>query len=123
MTPAFFDAVHADPWARELVDLAPLNASASGAVEAAIEAVRKSARNDPHALRSTSLVVLGPPGAGKTHLFARLRRRVGHLSANRRRPLTATWHGPRLFADRHCRCSRRDRICTVSVARLEIHLE
>lgn len=77
MTLAFFDAVHADPWARELVDLASLNASASGAVEGAIEAIRQGSRGDAHGLRSTSLVILGPPGAGKTHLFARLRRRTG----------------------------------------------
>ena len=77
MTSAFFDAIHADPWARELVDLATLNASASGAVEEALETIRKNARSSPDALRSTSLVVLGPPGAGKTHLFARLRRRLG----------------------------------------------
>lgn len=77
MTPAFFDAIHADPWAQDFFDLATLNARASGAVEAAIEAVHQTARSAPHSLRSTSLVILGPPGAGKTHLFARLRRRVG----------------------------------------------
>lgn len=76
MIPAL-DAVHADPWARDLLDLAALNANASGAVEEAIERIRRGAAADPHALRSTSLVILGPPGAGKTHLFARLRRRVG----------------------------------------------
>lgn len=77
MSRAFFDAVHADPWARDFVDLAHLNAGASGAVEGALERIRTTARAEPHALRSTSLVILGPPGAGKTHLFSRLRRRVG----------------------------------------------
>jgi len=77
MTRAFFEALHADPWARDVLDLATLNARASGAVEAALQQIRGTARSDPHALRSTSLVVLGPPGAGKTHLFSRLRRRVG----------------------------------------------
>lgn len=77
MTRAFFDAVHADPWSHDLVDLPSLNARASGAIEEAIERVRSLAQREPRALRSTSLVVLGPPGAGKTHLFARLRRRVG----------------------------------------------
>ncbi|MEY4545837.1 MAG: hypothetical protein RL685_2032 [Pseudomonadota bacterium] len=77
MTPAFFDALHADPWAQDFFDLATLNARASGAVETAIEALHQTARTSPHSLRSTSLVILGPPGAGKTHLFARLRRRVG----------------------------------------------
>jgi hypothetical protein len=72
-----FDAIHADPWARELIDLASLNANASGAVEEAIEKLRRDAAGGGRALRSSSLVILGPPGAGKTHLFARLRRRVG----------------------------------------------
>jgi hypothetical protein len=77
VTLAFFDAIHADPWAQDFFDLATLNARASGAVEAAIEAIHQTARAAPLSLRSTSLVILGPPGAGKTHLFARLRRRVG----------------------------------------------
>jgi hypothetical protein len=77
VTHAFFDAIHADPWAQDFFDLATLNARASGAVEAAIEAIHQAARSAPPSLRSTSLVILGPPGAGKTHLFARLRRRVG----------------------------------------------
>lgn len=77
MTPAFFDAIHADPWAQDFFDLATLNARASGAVEAAIESIHQIARSAPLSLRSSSLVILGPPGAGKTHLFARLRRRVG----------------------------------------------
>jgi hypothetical protein len=64
-------------WARDFLDLAALNARASGAVEEALQRIRGTARSDPHALRSTSIVVLGPPGAGKTHLFSRLRRRVG----------------------------------------------
>lgn len=74
---SLLDAIHADPWAQDFLDLASLNARASGAVEAAIEAVHQKARATPQSLRSTSLVILGPPGAGKTHLFARLRRRVG----------------------------------------------
>lgn len=77
MTLAFFDAVHADPWAAEFVDLPTLNANASSAIEGAIERTRLLARTEPRSLRSTSLVVLGPPGAGKTHLFTRLRRRLG----------------------------------------------
>jgi hypothetical protein len=77
MSRAFLDAVHADPWSEDFVDLATLNAGASDAMEEAIAKLRFTAREEPRALRSTSLVVLGSPGAGKTHLFSRLRRRIG----------------------------------------------
>jgi hypothetical protein len=77
MTAAFLDSLHADPWAEHFLDLPSLNSSASGAIEASIARMREVARSEPQALRSKSLVVLGPPGAGKTHLFARLRRRLG----------------------------------------------
>lgn len=77
MSRAFLDAVHADPWSDDFVDLATLNAGASEAIEEAIGKLRTTAREEPRALRSTSLVVVGSPGAGKTHLFARVRRRTG----------------------------------------------
>lgn len=77
MSRAFLEAVHADPWSEDFVDLASLNASASDAIEEAIVKLRTTARTEPRALRSTSLIVLGAPGAGKTHLFSRLRRRLG----------------------------------------------
>lgn len=77
MSRAFLDAVHADPWSDDFVDLTALNAAASEAIESAIAKLRTTAREEPRALRSTSLVVLGSPGAGKTHLFSRLRRRIG----------------------------------------------
>lgn len=77
MSAAFLEAIHADPWTEDFVDLAALNAGASEAIEGAVNRLRTLARSQPHALRSTSMVVLGPPGAGKTHLFARLRRRFG----------------------------------------------
>jgi len=77
MSTAFLDALHADPWADEFFDLPTLNASASAAIEGNIKRARDVARTEPKALRSSSLVVLGPPGAGKTHLFARLRRKLG----------------------------------------------
>jgi len=96
MTTTFLDSLHADPWAEQFVDLPSLNASVSDAIELSIGKVRSVARAEPQALRSSSLVVLGPPGAGKTHLFSRLRRRLGpravfvHL-----RPLVHTEITPR----------------------------
>jgi len=77
MTATFLDSLHADPWAEQFVDLPSLNASVSDAIERSITKMRTVARSEPQALRSSSLVVLGPPGAGKTHLFSRLRRRLG----------------------------------------------
>ena len=77
MSATFLDSLHADPWAEQFVDLPSLNASASDAIEASIGKMRRVARAEPQSLRSNSLVVLGPPGAGKTHLFSRLRSRLG----------------------------------------------
>jgi hypothetical protein len=71
------ESVHADPWGQDFLDLATLNAHASQAVEDAVEHVRRSARIEARGLRSSSIVILGPPGAGKTHLFARLRKKLG----------------------------------------------
>jgi len=73
----FLDSLHADPWAEQFADLPSLNAAASDAIEASIGKMRAVARAEPQSLRSSSLVVLGPPGAGKTHLFSRLRSRLG----------------------------------------------
>jgi hypothetical protein len=81
MSRAFFDSLHADPWAQDFLDLAALNARATEAIEDAVERVRSTARAEARALRSTSIVILGPPGAGKTHLFARLRRKLGPRGA------------------------------------------
>jgi hypothetical protein len=77
MSEAFFDALHADPWAEKFLDLNSLNGSVSDAIESNVRHVRDVARTRPEELRSNSLVVLGPPGAGKTHLFARVRRKLG----------------------------------------------
>jgi len=74
---ALFNTEHSDPWASEFVDVAELNAHVSDAIASHIEQVRTQAPRGPDGLRSSSLLVLGPAGSGKTHLFARLRRRFG----------------------------------------------
>jgi AAA domain len=91
-----FENNHADPWAKAFVDLPELNASVTDAIVGAIAHVRGAARRRDAELRTSSLLVLGPAGAGKTHLFARLRRKLGpkaifvHL-----RPLVGTDMTPR----------------------------
>ncbi len=93
---ALFEHHHADPWGKSFVDLPSLNARVSDAIASAIQSVRLTAREESGELRSKSILVLGPAGAGKTHLFARLRRRLGpravfvHL-----RPLVGTEMTPR----------------------------
>lgn len=72
-----FEHNHADPWARAFFDLPSLNQSASDAIVSAISRVRSAAREERVEFRSSSLLLLGSAGAGKTHLFARLRRNLG----------------------------------------------
>jgi hypothetical protein len=74
---SLFSAEHSDPWASDFVDVAALNAPVSDAIAAHIEQIRMQAPLGPSGLRSSSLLVLGPAGSGKTHLFARLRKRFG----------------------------------------------
>jgi len=96
MSTSPFDHNHANPWTSDFIDLPELNARTSNTVAAAIERVRESARGDRTEIASESLLVLGPAGAGKTHLFVRLRKKVGpravfvHL-----RPLIGTQMTPR----------------------------
>jgi hypothetical protein len=91
-----FENNHADPWARAFVDLPELNAAVTNAIAGAITQVRSTSGRPDSEVRTTSLLVLGPAGAGKTHLFARLRRKLGpkavfvHL-----RPLVGTEMTPR----------------------------
>jgi hypothetical protein len=91
-----FDHGHANPWTTDFVDLPDLNARASDAIAGAVRRVRDSAKGDRADIASASILVLGPAGAGKTHLFARLRRKIGpralfvHL-----RPLVGTHVTPR----------------------------
>jgi hypothetical protein len=66
----------ADPWSATFHDVETLNAAASDAVREQVEQVRTAARQG-EVIRSSSLLLLGPAGAGKTHLFGRLRRQLG----------------------------------------------
>ncbi len=77
MALSLFESIHANPWSETFLDLPSLNAAASDAIEAAIRDTRTTARSRPAELRSACLTVLGPAGAGKTHLFGRLRRHQG----------------------------------------------
>lgn len=76
-----FDHEHADAWSTSFVDVDSLNAQTTDALIGCIDDVRDSAQQGPERLRSHSVLVLGPAGAGKTHLFARLRRRCGARAA------------------------------------------
>lgn len=73
MTSILVDLEHARAFAANHVDVATLNARVSDAMLQQIERIRAAGALAP----SASLLVLGPAGAGKTHLFERLRRRVG----------------------------------------------
>lgn len=96
MSASPFDGNHANPWTTDAVDLAELNARASDAIANAVARVRDSTRGDRSEITSASILVLGPAGAGKTHLFMRLRKKLGpravfvHL-----RPLIGTPMTPR----------------------------
>lgn len=69
------DFEHADPWTGKLVDVPALNAKVTDRIAAVVDEIRHVARENPSELRSRSLLVLGTAGSGKTHLFARLRKR------------------------------------------------
>src|SRR5690606_29509176 len=80
MGPIYYQQ-HADPWSTNLLDVESLNAHVTDAVLAAIDAVRGQAGRESGVRTSRSFLALGPAGAGKTHLFARLRRRTGARAA------------------------------------------
>ncbi len=65
-----------DPWANRFVDLERLNEHASAILRQRLDDVRAAAASG-ELLPTTSLALLGAAGAGKTHIFARLRRMVG----------------------------------------------
>jgi hypothetical protein len=90
-----FENVHADAWGSSFIDVPEINKSVTDAIASSILGVRQAARQKSE-LRTSSLLVLGPAGGGKTHLFARLRHQLGpravfvHL-----RPLVGTEMTPR----------------------------
>jgi hypothetical protein len=73
--PSPFRTIHADAWA-DPVDVASINAAASDLILQRIEEVRREGSDGGDGLASTCVLLLGPAGAGKTHLFARLRKQV-----------------------------------------------
>lgn len=77
MSELAFGALHADPWVVSLLDLPELNAQASTMIRDRVGNIRELARQRPQQPRSESIVLLGPPGTGKTHLFARVRGELG----------------------------------------------
>ncbi|HZO15768.1 MAG TPA: hypothetical protein VFB62_20990 [Polyangiaceae bacterium] len=77
-----FDYEHADPWGSHFLDLETLNAHVNGRIAELLLDVRGAAeRSEREALRTSALLVLGPAGTGKTHLFSRLRRELGPRAA------------------------------------------
>jgi len=67
--------ITAEPWG-EVRDLEELHAGATGAILQAVT-ILKAGAGTPGGRRPMPLVVLGTAGIGKTHLFSRLRRRLG----------------------------------------------
>ncbi|MDC3987653.1 hypothetical protein [Polyangium jinanense] len=72
-----FQAIHADAWDPAPIDVSSINERASSLVRAHIEQLRDAGAREGTAARSTSILLLGPAGIGKTHLFTRLRKQVG----------------------------------------------
>jgi hypothetical protein len=72
-----FEASIAGGWDDDLIDVPSLNQDASALIVARVEAVREACRGGgAAAMQSTSILLMGTAGAGKTHLFDRLRRQL-----------------------------------------------
>lgn len=67
----------ADPWSTKFIDVESLNATVSDAIIGQVSAIRETVKRRNELPHASCTLVLGPPGAGKTHLFARLRKRLG----------------------------------------------
>jgi hypothetical protein len=71
-----FESIHANAW-QEALDVPSLNARVSDLIRSCIDALRKTESQAIALPKSTALLLLGPAGSGKTHLFTRLRQQVG----------------------------------------------
>ncbi len=90
-------ALTADPWETDLFDVASINAEVSDRIFAELTRVTRETEDVAKTPRASVTIALGTAGAGKTHLFARLRNRVGLAACFVHvRPLFATLPSPRL---------------------------
>lgn len=71
-----FEVIHAHAWQQSL-DVPSLNARVSEYIRGCIDKLRKPESGSILVPKSTALLLLGPAGSGKTHLFTRLRQQVG----------------------------------------------
>lgn len=71
-----FEAIHANAW-QESLDVPSLNARVSNYIRTCIDTLRTTESSALGVPKSTALLLLGPAGSGKTHLFTRLRQQIG----------------------------------------------
>ena len=94
---AFLAPLQTEPWATRFIDVELLNGHASALLCRRLEDVRAAAASG-ELMATTSVALLGAAGAGKTHIFARLRRVVGgRASFVLVRPLLGAEPTPRLL--------------------------
>ena len=66
----------AQPWAHDSIDVESINQATGQALVLSVQSLRAEAQHQSHP-RTRVHLVLGPPGGGKTHLFGRIRRKLG----------------------------------------------
>ena len=66
----------AQPWASDAIDVESINQTTGQALLLSVRSLHMEAQHQSHP-RTRVHLVLGPPGGGKTHLFGRLRRKLG----------------------------------------------
>lgn len=85
----------AQPWTSDGLDVESVNQKAGQALVASVTGLRTQAQQELQPQTRVHLV-LGPPGAGKTHLFGRLRRKLGpRATLVHLRPLVGSDFRPR----------------------------